>query len=224
MLERITRIFQRRGWCRGHMRRHVAAVTVRPMADDFADEGQRSIEERHRLLDGWLCRLRDALPTDRVASRGRRSQASPQTPRRSSRALGATIREKALPPGLFDYLLSAFRQDVTSTRYASWNEVLDYCRRSANPVGRLVLRIGDYRDEQLDGWSDAICTALQLTNFWQDMKIDFDRGRVYLPEEEMRAHGVTANDLAGGAVTPGGKRAPRRWRARGRCLQKDDAV
>ena len=68
---------------------------------------------------------------------------------------------------------------------------MDYCRRSANPVGRLVLRIAGLSRRQLDGWSDAICTALQLTNFWQDLKIDFDRGRVYLPEDEMRAHGAS---------------------------------
>ncbi|HLG55542.1 MAG TPA: squalene synthase HpnC [Vicinamibacterales bacterium] len=191
-----------------HMRRHVAAVyAFARAADDFADEGQRSIEDRHRLLDGWLCRLRDAV-ADGAGRIARPTVAGePGNTEEIFVALGATIREKALPPGLFEDLLSAFRQDVTSTGYASWNEVLDYCRRSANPVGRLVLRIGDYRDQRRDGWSDAICTALQLTNFWQDMKIDFDRGRVYLPEEEMRAHGVTASDLAGGAVTPACKRA-----------------
>ena len=191
-----------------HMRRHVAAVySFARAADDFADEGQRSIEERHRLLDGWLCRLRDAV-ADGPGRIARPTVAGePGNTEEIFVALGATIREKALPPGLFEDLLSAFRQDVTSTRYGSWNEVLDYCRRSANPVGRLVLRIGDYRDERLDAWSDAICTALQLTNFWQDMKIDFDRGRVYLPEDEMRAHGVTASDLGGEAVTPGCTRA-----------------
>ena len=95
-------------------------------------------------------------------------------------ALGATIRDKHLPPGLFEDLLSAFRQDVTVTRYASWMDVMDYCRRSANPVGRLVLRIADYRDGTLDGWSDAICTALQLTNFWQDLEDRFrPRPRLY---------------------------------------------
>ncbi|HKH74230.1 MAG TPA: squalene/phytoene synthase family protein, partial [Vicinamibacterales bacterium] len=122
-------------------------------------------------------------------------------------ALGATIREKHLPPDLFEDLLSAFRQDVTVTRYASWVDVTDYCRRSANPVGRLVLRIADYRDGKLDGWSDAICTALQLTNFWQDLKIDFDRGRVYIPEAEMRVHGASRSDLASSTMTPAWTRA-----------------
>jgi hydroxysqualene synthase len=191
-----------------HMRRHVAAVyAFARAADDFADEGQRSIEDRHRLLDGWLCRLRDAVADGPARIARPTAAGEPGNTEEIFVALAATIREKALPPGLFEDLLSAFRQDVTCTRYASWNEVLDYCRRSANPVGRLVLRIGDYRDERLDVWSDAICTALQLTNFWQDLKIDFDRGRVYLPEDEMRAHGVIASDLAGEAVTPGGKHA-----------------
>ena len=77
--------------------------------------------------------------------------------------------------------MSAFRQDVTVTRYEDWSALLDYCRRSANPVGRLVLRIAGYRDPQLDAWSDAVCTALQLTNFWQDLSVDRARGRCYLP-------------------------------------------
>jgi squalene synthase HpnC len=190
------------------MRRHVAAVyAFARAADDFADEGQRSIDDRHRLLDGWLCRLRDAV-ADAPGRIARPTVAGePGHTEEIFVALGATIREKALPPGLFEDLLSAFRQDVTSTRYATWSDVFDYCRRSANPVGRLVLRIGDYRDERLDVWSDSICTALQLTNFWQDLKIDYDRGRIYLPEEEMRAQGVTANDLGGESVTPACRRA-----------------
>ena len=136
-------------------------------------------------------------------------------------ALGATIREKHLPPALFEDLLSAFRQDVTVTRYASWVDVLDYCRRSANPVGRLVLRIAGYRDARLDGWSDAICTALQLTNFWQDLKIDFDRGRVYLPDEEMRAHGASSRRPRGRTMTPAWRGAVAAAVARTRALFDD---
>ena len=89
---------------------------------------------------------------------------------------------------LFDDLLDAFVQDVTTTRYATWAEVLDYCRRSANPVGRLVLRLSGYDDDELDRASDAVCTALQLTNFWQDLAIDWARGRLYVPEEIWRRH------------------------------------
>ena len=89
---------------------------------------------------------------------------------------------------LFDDLLNAFVQDVGTTRYSTWADVLDYCRRSANPVGRLVLRLSGYHDDRLDAASDAVCTALQLTNFWQDLAIDWSRGRLYVPEEIWRAH------------------------------------
>ncbi len=191
-----------------HMRHHVAAVyAFARAADDFADEGTRSVDERHRLLDSWLCRLRDAVSESPPPPRRPIVEGEPANTNEIFLALGATIREKQLPSGLFEDLLSAFRQDVTVTRYESWVDVMDYCRRSANPVGRLVLRIADYRDPKLDGWSDAICTALQLTNFWQDLKIDFDRGRVYIPVDEMRAHGALPSDLSGSMMTPAWTRA-----------------
>ena len=191
-----------------HMRHHVAAVyAFARAADDFADEGQRPIEERLRLLDGWLLRLGEAVSRSHDVAARPVAQGEPAHTHEIFVALGATIREKDLPPSLFEDLLSAFRQDVTVGRYAMWVEVMDYCRRSANPVGRLVLRIAGYEDARLDGWSDAICSALQLTNFWQDLKIDFDRGRIYLPEEELRAHGASAGDLAGPALTPAWTRA-----------------
>ena len=91
-----------------------------------------------------------------------------------------------LPVSLFDDLLSAFRQDITMHRYATWEDVLDYCRRSANPVGRLVLRIAGYDDPALDRSSDALCTALQLTNFWQDLDRDWRKGRLYVPLDVRR--------------------------------------
>lgn len=190
-----------------HMRHHVAAVySFARAADDFADEGTRPVEERHRLLDGWLCRLREAVSHDPNAADRPVDVGEPANTNEIFLALGATIREKHLPPGLFEDLLSAFRQDVTVTRYASWMDVMDYCRRSANPVGRLVLRIADYRDGTFDGWSDAICTALQLTNFWQDLRTDFERGRVYVPGEVVRAHGASLDDLAR-SMTPAWKSA-----------------
>jgi squalene synthase HpnC len=186
-----------------HMRKHVAAVyAFARAADDFADEGHRSVDERHRLLDGWLCRLRDASSSHASTTSRPLGAGEPANSREIFTALGATMRDKDLPVSLFEDLVSAFRQDVTVTRYAAWVDVMDYCRRSADPVGRLVLRIAGYHDARLDGWSDAICTALQLTNFWQDLKIDFDRGRIYVPEEEMRALGASAGDLAGAAMTP----------------------
>ena len=103
-------------------------------------------------------------------------------------ALGATHSRSVAAAAAVRGSAERVRAGRSVTRYATWDEVLDYCRRSANPVGRLVLRIAGYRDARLDAWSDAICTALQLTNFWQDLKLDYARGRVYLPAEELRVH------------------------------------
>jgi phytoene synthase len=181
------------------MRAHIAAVyAFARVADDFADEGERPIDARLALLDRWGSRLCDA-----VEGRPQDEAVDPQEPGDAPRLferLAATIREKALPVELFDALLSAFRQDVTVHRYATWADVYDYCRRSANPVGRIVLRIAGYRDDRLDAWSDAICTALQLTNFWQDLRIDVARGRLYVPAEEMRAHRADEQQLTGAVM------------------------
>ena len=150
------------------MRPHVAAVyAFARTADDFADEGRRSPDERLRLLDDWERRLHACVepgqhdPADQIFL-----------------AVGQTIRTCNLPVSLFEDLLSAFRQDITTHRYQTWDDVLDYCRRSANPVGRLVLRIAGYDDPRLDQSSDALCTALQLTNFWQDIGRDWQKGRL----------------------------------------------
>jgi squalene synthase HpnC len=182
------------------MRCHVAALyAFARVADDFADEGSRTAGDRHALLDGWRARLHSAASDHHPGPAPRPGE--PANAADIFLALGETIRRKRLPITLFDDLLSAFRQDVTVVRYATWGDLLDYCRRSANPVGRLVLRIADYDDERLDGWSDAICSALQLTNFWQDLAIDFSRGRIYLPAEESQRHGAGEHDLAAGVLT-----------------------
>ncbi len=118
---------------------------------------------------------------------------------RSARRCGGS----AIPKQLLLDLLSAFRQDVEKTRYQSWDELLDYCRRSANPVGRLVLLVFEQQDETLPPLSDAVCTALQLANHWQDAAIDYARGRVYVPEELLRRHGVTDWDFSTGRVSDG---------------------
>ena len=199
------------------MRRHIAAVyAFARTADDFADEGVRSRDERLRLLDSWSRRLRHAsvhdAPTDPA------QPGEPPDAVAIFTAVGASIRERALPVSLFDDLLSAFRQDVTVTRYRTWKDVLDYCRRSANPVGRLVLRIAGYQDRVLDERSDAICSALQLTNFWQDLKIDFDRGRIYLPDEEQRAYGAREEELAAGHVSAAWQQALAAATARTRAM------
>ena len=171
------------------MRPHIAAVyAFARAADDFADEPGRAPAERLRLLDAWQGRLRQTLRGESV-----------EDP--VFRALGNTIRTCSLPPQLFDDLLSAFRQDVTVHRYDAWAEVLDYCRRSANPVGRLVLRIAGVDRIEADRASDALCTALQLTNFWQDFGVDWRNGRLYIPREEFAKRGALEADLVSGRMT-----------------------
>ena len=195
----------------GRMRPHVAAVyAFARAADDIADEGRRPPAERHALLDGWLRRLHHSAASPDMASTGAGPPPVPGEPANTVQiflALGASIRAIELPVSWFDDLVSAFRQDITTTRYPSWPDLFDYCRRSANPVGRLVLRIAGYRDRALDAASDAVCTALQLTNFWQDLKIDFERGRIYLPAEERTAHGAREDDLRADFLTPEWRRA-----------------
>ena len=180
------------------MRPHVAALyAFARAADDFADEGDRTVDERHRLLDRWRARLLEAVAGTTSTIQRAPEPGEPGHTREIFMALGVTIRRLQLPPALLEDLLSAFRQDVTVSRYATWPALFDYCRRSANPIGRLVLRIGGYADHDLDKCSDAICTALQLTNFWQDVKSDWARGRIYLPREEMQAHGADEAALVG---------------------------
>ncbi len=117
-------------------------------------------------------------------------------------ALAETIRACSIPKEPFADLLVAFRQDQTVTRYATMDEVLGYCRYSANPVGRLVLyACGEVSDENFR-LSDATCSALQLANFWQDVRVDFLKDRVYIPQDDMRRFGVTDETIAGGVATP----------------------
>ena len=185
------------------MRPHVAAVyAFARAADDFADEGDRTVAERHRLLDRWRSRLLDAAAGTMPAAQPSPQPGEPLHTQEIFVALGATIRGLQLPLAPLEDLLSAFRQDVTVTRYATWRELLEYCRRSSHPIGRLVLRIAGYAARDLDEWSDAICTALQLTNFWQDVRGDYARGRIYLPLEEMQARGAHEAALAAGRITP----------------------
>lgn len=165
------------------------------LADDFADEGRRPPGTRLALLDDWHHRL------NRAAG-GRPDADDGSDANRVFIALADTIRRYDLDPTLFADLLSAFRQDVSVKRYEDWDGLFDYCRRSANPVGRLVLRVSGYRDAALDTASDAVCTALQLTNFWQDLERDFLNGRVYVPQAVVRAHGADENDLGRRRMTP----------------------
>jgi squalene synthase HpnC len=116
-------------------------------------------------------------------------------------ALAETIRACSIPKQPFADLLTAFRQDQTVTRYASMQDVLAYCRYSANPVGRLVLYACGEADEEKFRLSDATCSALQLANFWQDVSVDYLKGRVYIPQDDMRDFGVTDETIAAGVAT-----------------------
>jgi squalene synthase HpnC len=110
-------------------------------------------------------------------------------------ALAGTARKHSLPVETFDDLIKAFEQDQTITRYRSFSEVFDYCRYSANPVGRLVLGLCGYHDADRHALSDATCTALQLANFWQDVTVDLEKDRVYLPLDLLDAHGYPLEGL-----------------------------
>ena len=113
-------------------------------------------------------------------------------------ALADTIRTFAIPKHEFGDLLTAFRQDQTVVRYESFDELLGYCKNSANPVGHLVLYLCEYKDEERQRLSDYTCTALQMANFWQDVSVDWNKGRVYLPLEDLRRFGVSESQIAEG--------------------------
>jgi hydroxysqualene synthase len=193
------------------MRPHVAALyAFARIADDIADEGPAPAVERQARLRAWQARLHRAAEPDHRAGL---EPGAPGESRSNDReelilvAIGHSIRSLDLPVALFDDLVSAFSQDTMTARYSSWCDVLDYCRRSANPVGRLVLRIAGYHDEALDRSSDALCTALQLTNFWQDFGHDWRIGRLYVPREIQDACGASEADLASGRMPPAWARA-----------------
>lgn len=189
------------------LRRHVAVIyAFARTADDFADEPGPAPAERLALLDEWGRLLRSTSP----------HASGPEL----FTALAATRQQFSLPLQPFEDLLSAFRQDVVTTRYETWDDVFDYCRRSANPVGRLVLRLFGYDDPQLNRYSDAVCTALQLTNFWQDFAVDWSRGRLYLPSEEWQ-HDASLADLDRGLITKPWRAALERAAHRTRALFED---
>ena len=162
-------------------------------ADDFADEGELADAER-------LQRLGDYRELLAAIGRG-------ETPAHPILGpLAGTIRGHDIPLTLFSDLLSAFEQDVTGKRYATYAELADYCRRSANPVGRILLHIFGQATPRNLAYSDGICTALQLINFWQDVTLDWAKGRVYLPQEDLARFGVSEAQI-------GARRADGRWQA-----------
>jgi len=153
-------------------------------ADDFADEGADPPDIRLEKLNRYraaLGRVERGLPPEDALFGD----------------VARIVRAHGLPLGLFYDLLDAFSQDVVKKRYASFAEVADYCRRSANPVGRLLLHLFQRTAERDLRASDAVCSALQLINFWQDVEIDYRRdNRIYLPQDEMARHGVSERHLA----------------------------
>lgn len=152
-------------------------------ADDFADEPdiEGGKEKRLALLDEWNAKLKDCYNEkayDPIFI-----------------ALASTVKDCKIPIEPLENLLKAFRQDVVKSRYENFKEVLDYCTNSANPVGRLILMVFGKHDEEMFKYSDKICTALQLTNFWQDVNIDLIKGRVYIPLEDLIKFGYSDNEL-----------------------------
>lgn len=171
-------------------RTHIAAIyAFARIADDFADEPGYTQAERIENLRRW---------EEQLVACYQGESAHPVFV-----ALTETVERFQIPQELFQNLLTAFRSDVTIRRYETFEQVLDYCSCSANPIGRLVLLLFNYRSELLLMQSDAICTALQLTNFWQDVSVDLDKDRIYLPLEDMAQFGVSEQDLVSRLVTRG---------------------
>ena len=170
----------------GHLRRPVALIyRFAREADDFADEGEAPPAVRLQQLDHFRQELSKL-------ERG----AAPEIP--WFLELGRAIDAYNLPIQPFYDLLSAFSQDVVKARYEDYAEVLDYCSRSANPVGRLLLALYRAADSAHLAWSDAICSSLQLVNFLQDVAIDYRKDRIYLPQDELSQFGITEGQIASG--------------------------
>jgi squalene synthase HpnC len=157
-------------------------------ADDLGDE-MGDMAESLRLLAWWR--------------EGLQAMYAGQATHPVFVALGGTVKRHAIPQQPFDDLIRAFEQDQTVTRYRNWEELFGYCRCSANPVGRLVLYLCGYSDEERQRLSDATCTALQLANFWQDVTVDWEKGRVYIPLDALERHGSSAEEIAARRATPG---------------------
>ncbi len=176
-------------WVPEELRGPVAAVyAFARTADDFADEPGLSDEARLRLLADWRRRLLDAV-------RGNHGNHPVFW------ALSDIVARFDLPADPFERLLTAFERDVTIRRFPTFDNVLDYCRHSANPVGELVLRLFRSWTPERGKWSDAVCTALQLANFWQDVSVDVKKGRIYAPLEDLKVLGLSEADYLRGPAT-----------------------
>lgn len=174
-----------------HLRQPIAVIyAFARRADDFADEGDLSNDERIAALTDFGNKLdlieqgKDVDDTTFIA-------------------LADVIKQHQLPISLFHDLLTAFKMDVTKARYANFGEVMEYCRYSANPVGRLLLHLNKATSPQNLGYSDAICSALQLTNFLQDISQDLEESdRIYIPQDEMEQFGVSEEDIRNKLTNP----------------------
>lgn len=163
-------------------RRYVHAIyTFARKADDFADEKTYKEEDRFNLLEGWEKKLDGCIhevPVDPVFI-----------------ALKDTVERFDIPLELLKDLIAAFKMDLVNKQYQKMSDLLTYCRYSANPVGRIVLHLFGYKDPENHRLSDFICTALQLTNFWQDIAIDLEKDRVYIPLDDIEQFGYTVDEL-----------------------------
>jgi squalene synthase HpnC len=164
-----------------HLRQHFFNVYAYcRISDDLGDEVGDAVASL-QLLDEWEAELNACY------------EGAPRHP--VFVALAGTVRKFEIPRHEFADLLTAFRQDQTTSRYETFSDLLGYCRNSANPVGHLVLYLCGYRDAERQQLSDYTCTALQLANFWQDVSADFAKGRIYLPLEDLRRFGVSEGQL-----------------------------
>lgn len=173
------------------IRPHVSAVyAFARTADDIADEQPDNSALTPEIRLAGLAQMNAEL--DAIES----GQPLKEDSKWIFLPLADTIARFQIPVQLFRDLLSAFAQDVTVKRYETFEDVLDYCRRSANPVGRLVLLLHGFSDDERFAMSDAICTALQLANFWQDVAVDWKKDRIYIPAEDRRREGLLESDFA----------------------------
>ena len=164
------------------LRKHIAAVyQFARQADDLADEGNNSADERIEELNKYESTLQNAI--------GKKNNED------FWKILRFTIIEKNLNTDNFFNLLQAFKQDVWKKRYEDFDELLHYCNNSANPVGRIILELHDIKEELPISYSDKICTALQLTNFYQDISVDIEKGRIYIPQSELNIFNVAESDI-----------------------------
>jgi squalene synthase HpnC len=183
-------------------------------ADDLADEGDARPEQRLAALDAYEAAL------DGIAA-GSLADSAPDHP--MFQRLAGVVLDYGLSLQPMRDLLSAFRQDVVTTRYPDQGALYEYCRRSANPVGRLMLALYGVGNEASLRQSDAVCTALQLINFWQDVAIDIEKGRIYLPQDDLRRFKVSEDDIRHGRTGPAWRALMEFEVARARAVMLDGA-